>query len=136
MPDELEEWAKSAPDDDENWRDFHAASFRLLRQSRRDLAGKLAQRFVNEFLREADLSPQRREEALQMLVLEEGTTPTGISLLRVSFPFTGSTTTTEWDGTTGDAEDMINELAHSLADDVKADGEPFGFTEWEREPDL
>ncbi len=70
-----------------------------------------------------------------MLVLEEGTTPLGRSVLRVTFPFTGSRTTQEWDGTDEEAEAVLDQLAVSLGEDVEGDRSMGGPTGWEREYD-
>ncbi|HEV3364290.1 MAG TPA: hypothetical protein VG795_09155, partial [Acidimicrobiia bacterium] len=88
------------------------------------------------FLHDACLSDRRYEQARDMLQIDEGTTPLGHSLLRVTFPFTGSVTTQEWDGTEEDAEAMIDSVAEALAEDVEADRPVFGPTGWESDPDV
>lgn len=140
MGDELANWAKSASafssggaDDDARRADFNAASFELLSAEKPELARRLSASFVDVFLGSAHLSPRRRDEALAMLVLESGVTPIGQGLLQVRFPFTGSTTTTEWDGSDEDAEDIITSLAISLAEDVEGDRSMSGPTGWEAE---
>ena len=137
MGDELADWAGSSctENEDEDWRDFHAAVFRPLAERHPDLAVRLAEGFVREFLRKAELSQRRYGEALHMLVLEEGTTPLGRAVLRVTFPFMGSTTTVDWDGTADDAEASINSLAETLATDAEGDRDMSGPTGWEPEFD-
>lgn len=133
---ELAEWATSAHETDPEWADFNAATFRPLGDQRPDLAANLADRFVRRFLRDAGLSANRYDEAREMLCIEEGTTPLGHSLLQVSFRFTGSITTMEWDGTDEDAGDVVvHTLAQTLAEDVDADRAMFGPTGWESEAD-
>ena len=137
VADDLEEWARSIGEDseDEEWQDFHAAVFRQLADNHAALANELAERFVRRFLQNANLSRSRHREALDMLVLEEGTTPQGRSVLRVTFPFTGSTTTLDWDGSAEDAEASIDALTDTLAYDIEGDQDMVGPTGWEAEFD-
>ena len=135
VTDELAEWAASVHGSDPESVDFNAATFRPLGDRHPELAANLAERFVRRFLREAGLSANRYDEAREMLSIDEGTTPLGHSLLRLSFAFTGSTTTTEWDGTDEDAEALVVHTAQTLAEDVDADRAMFGPSGWESEAD-
>lgn len=134
MAEGLSEWEGMAAPERGEWRDFFAAQFRPLSEHDPALADRLAERFVRRFLQQADLSERRYREALESLVLEVGTTPTGALLLRARLPFTG-TTTIEWDGTGADAETTLDDVADTQARTLEGDREMAGPTGWEPEFD-
>ena len=69
-----------------------------------------------------------------MLELHRGVLPSGDLLLRVHFPFMGSTSWRGWDGTEEGAVGAIDEEAYLKAQDLAHD-QTHGPTGWETEFD-
>jgi hypothetical protein len=134
MADGLTGWKGFVDPEREEWRDFFAAEFHPLDEHNQEFAGRLAERFVRRFLRVAGFSDRRYQEAVDAVVISRGTTPAGKLLLQVELPLTGSMAM-DWDGSPGDAESIIDDIADTKAGTIELDRKVAGPTGWEPEFD-
>jgi hypothetical protein len=85
------------------------------------------------FLSESELSERRYGQAYETLSISRRTLPDGRFFLRVDFPFMGSTSRWEWDGSEEERASILDE-ARTRAYDVGFD-QAHGPTGWEAEFD-
>ncbi|MDQ4068660.1 MAG: hypothetical protein M3203_04165, partial [Actinomycetota bacterium] len=121
-------------EDDDEFLDVEAASYQPLTAVDPELDRRLRHTYVSLFLSESELSERRYGQAYEMLSISRGILPDGRRLLRVDFPFMGSTSWREWDGTEEEALASIHEEARARAYDVGFD-QAHGPTGWETEFD-
>lgn len=120
---------------DPDFADWNAAAFTSLDQTDPELAQRLSARLVDRFLARAGLSAIRREEALGQTTIELGVTPKGVRLLRVTLPLGAGHPENSWDGSSANAEAIVDAMAEHAAEDVVWDQENVGPTGWEPEFD-
>jgi hypothetical protein len=116
-------------EEDEEWADWYRATFTPLSEADAALAEHLLGRLVDRFLAVAGLSSSHREEALQQASIELGLTPAGIRILRGRLPLGEGRPEYEWDGSTKDAEEIIDSMADAAGDNVVAERPIVGPTE-------
>src|SRR3954451_23438297 len=110
--------------------DADDANYQALSTVDADLDERLRDRYVKLFLAQSGLSWQRYDQAFEMLSLARGVLPNGELLLRIEFPFMGSTTWRGWDGSEPGALQSVEEEAHLKAREVGLD-QAEGPTGWE-----
>ena len=121
-------------DNEDEYLDIEAASYEPLALVDPKLDRRLRDKYVSLFLAESELSEKRYDEAFEMLAISRGVLPDGELVLRVEFPFMGSTSWREWDGSDEEAIASIEEEARTKAYDVGFD-QARGPTGWEPEFD-
>jgi hypothetical protein len=115
-----------------DWSDWNQAQFRLLDDT--VLADDLRARLVDGFLRQAGLSSRYRSEALAQTAIEQGRTPMGTQILRVTLPLGEGWAESGWDSSEKGAEDIIDTMAEVAARTVRAEREDGIPTGWEIDP--
>ena len=121
-------------DNEDEYLDVEAASYEPLALVDPELDRRLRDKYASLFLAESELSEKRHDEAFEMLSISRGVLPDGELVLRVEFPFMGSTSWREWDGSDEGAIASIEEEARTKAYDVGFD-QAHGPTGWEPEFD-
>jgi hypothetical protein len=117
---------------DHDWADWNRAQFTPLDDT--VVADDLRARLVDGFLRQAGLSSRHRNQALAQTAIEQGRTPMGTRILRVTLPLGEGRPEYGWDGSQKGAEDIIDTMAEVAARTVRAEREDGIPTGWEIDP--
>ena len=120
------------PTDDEELVDVESASYASLDEIEPHLAGRCRGAYLDRFFAVSELSPLRRLQAEEMLAISRGVTGNGELVLRFEFPFMGSTTWHEWDGSESAAVGAAEEEGQLKGADVRKDQARHGATGWEQ----
>lgn len=120
-------------DAEETFFDVDSADYRSLDEVDERLANLIREHFLDRFFEESALSARRRPQARAMLELHDGHGH-DTRILRLTFPFMGSTTWYEWDASEGDAVRIADEAGRARGYEVGYD-QAHGPTGWEPEFD-
>ncbi len=121
-------------EDSDDLRHFDAAVYSRVDDIDPTLAISWRGRFLDHFFATSGLSEHRRQEATEMLKLDRGLAADVTLLLRVEFPFMGSTEWSEWDGSAEEALQIAEDMGSRQGAVVGYD-QAHGPTGWEVEFD-